>query len=111
MPDYNYETLLVEQNESVLTITLNRPERLNAVDAVMHRELEAVFGQVAIDPSVSAVVVTGAGRGFCSGGDVRAMDERGGSNVLQAQPMGAVSQGAGASYITCSGWNSPSSAP
>ena len=93
MPDYNYETLLVEQNESVLTITLNRPERLNAVDAVMHRELEAVFGQVAIDPSVSAVVVTGAGRGFCSGGDVRAMDERGGSNVLQAQPMGAVSQG------------------
>ncbi len=93
MPEYKYETLLVEQDESVLTITLNRPERLNAVDEVMHRELAAVFGAVAIDPSVSAVVVTGAGRGFCSGGDVRAMDERGGSNVLQAQPMGAVSQG------------------
>ena len=93
MPDYKYETLLVEQDESILTITLNRPERLNAVDAVMHRELEAVFGEVAIDSSVSAVVVTGAGRGFCSGGDVRAMDERGGSNVLQTLPMGAVSQG------------------
>jgi len=40
MPDYKYETILVDQDESVLTITLNRPERLNAVDRVMHRELE-----------------------------------------------------------------------
>ena len=93
MPDYKYETLLVDQDQSVLTITLNRPERLNAVDEVMHRELEAVFGEVAIDPSVSAVVVTGAGRGFCSGGDVRAMDERGGAIALQSRPLGAVSQG------------------
>ena len=57
MPDYKYDTLLVEQDQSVLTITLNRPESLNAIDAVMHRELEAVFGEVAIDPSVSAVLV------------------------------------------------------
>ncbi len=92
MPDYKYETLLVDQDESILTITLNRPERLNAVDRVMHRELEEVFGEVAMDPAVSAVVVTGAGRGFCSGGDVRAMDERGASNVLEQRPMGAVSQ-------------------
>ena len=92
MPDYKYETLLVEQDDSVLIITLNRPERLNAVDRVMHRELEEVFGEVAMDPTVSAVVVTGAGRGFCSGGDVRAMDERGASNVLEQRPMGAVSQ-------------------
>ena len=69
MPDYKYETLLVDQDESVLTITLNRPERLNAVDRTMHRELEEVFGEVAFDGSVSAVVVTGSGRGFCSGGD------------------------------------------
>jgi len=92
MPEYKYETLLVEQDGPVLTITLNRPERLNAVDRVMHGELEDVFGEVAMDPSVSAVVVTGSGRGFCSGGDVRAMDERGGSNVLESRPMGAVSQ-------------------
>ena len=87
MPDYKYETLLVEQDESVLTITLNRPERLNAVDRVMHRELEEVFGEVSFDGSVSALVVTGAGRGFCSGGDVRSMDERGGANVLEQRPM------------------------
>ena len=92
MPDYKYETLLVEQDESVLTITLNRPERLNAVDRTMHLELEEVFGEVAYDASVSAVVVTGSGRGFCSGGDVRSMDERGQSNVLERRPMGVVSQ-------------------
>ena len=92
MPDYKYETMLVEQDESVLTITLNRPERLNAVDRVMHRELEEVFGEVAFDGSVSALVLTGAGRGFCSGGDVRAMDERGAANVLEQRPMGAISQ-------------------
>ena len=92
MPDYKYETLLVEQDESVLTITLNRPERLNAVDRVMHRELEEVFGEVSFDGSVSALVVTGAGRGFCSGGDVRSMDERGAANVLEQRPMGAISQ-------------------
>ncbi len=92
MPDYKYETLLVEQDESVLTITLNRPEWLNAVDRTMHLELEEVFGEVAYDASVSAVVVTGSGRGFCSGGDVRSMDERGQSNVLERRPMGVVSQ-------------------
>ena len=93
MPEYTYETLLVEQLDNVLTITLNRPERLNAVDETMHRELEHVFSEVSVDPSVSAVVVTGAGRGFCSGGDVRAMDERGGAIALQDRPLGAVSQG------------------
>ena len=92
MPDYKYETLLVVQDESVLTITLNRPERLNAVDRVMHRELEEVFGEVSFAGSVSALVVTGAGRGFCSGGAVRSMDERGAANVLEQRPMGAISQ-------------------
>ena len=92
MPDYKYETLLVDQDGPVLTITLNRPEKLNAVDRTMHQELEEVFGEVAFDGSVSAIVVTGSGRGFCSGGDVRSMDERGQSNVLEQRPMGAVSQ-------------------
>ena len=81
----------MDQDESVLTITLNRPEWLNAVDRTMHRELEEVFGEVAFDRRVSAVVVTGSGRGFCSGGDVRAMDERGSENVREQRPMGAVS--------------------
>ncbi|MCH8279596.1 MAG: enoyl-CoA hydratase/isomerase family protein [Chloroflexi bacterium] len=91
MPDYNYNTLLVDKKDQILTITLNRPERLNAVDEVMHGELEDVFATVGRDGEVSAVVLTGAGRGFCSGGDVRAMDERGGAIALQHRPIGAVS--------------------
>ena len=94
MADYRYDTLLVDKSDNVLTITLNRPERLNAVDEVMHKELENVFGAVGVDPEVSAVVLTGAGRGFCSGGDIRAMDERGGAIALQDRPLGAVSQSA-----------------
>ena len=94
MADYTYSTLLVDKRDRVLTITLNRPERLNAVDEVMHKELEQVFGAVGMDPEVNAVVLTGSGRGFCSGGDVRTMDERGGAIVLQHQAMGAVSQSA-----------------
>lgn len=92
MPEYSYNTLLVDKKDQILTITLNRPERLNAVDEVMHGELEEVFATVGRDGEVSAVVVTGAGRGFCSGGDVRAMDERGGAIALQDRPLGAVSQ-------------------
>ena len=92
MASYNYETLLVDKDDGVLTITLNRPERLNAVDETMHKELETVFAEVGNDPEVSAVVLTGAGRGFCSGGDVRAMDERGGAIALQSRALGAISQ-------------------
>ncbi len=92
MADYNYTTLLVDKRDRILTITLNRPERLNAVDETMHGELEDVFATVGTDPEVSAVVLTGAGRGFCSGGDVRAMDERGGAISLGNRPLGAVSQ-------------------
>ena len=64
MANYSYETLLVDQTDAILTITLNRPERLNAVDETMHKELENVFAEVGNDPEVSAVVLTGAGRGF-----------------------------------------------
>ena len=93
MYSYEYESLLVEQADRVTTITLNRPESLNAVNEVMHRELEDVFNQVSRDSGISAVILTGAGRGFCSGGDVRAMDERGGAIALQERPIGAISPG------------------
>ena len=91
MADYSYETLNVELDDGILTITLNRPERLNAVNEVMHGELEDVFGRAGRDGDVRAVVVTGVGRGFCSGGDVQAMDERGGAIALQQKKVGAVS--------------------
>ena len=66
------ETLLVERpHAGVLVVTLNRPKRLNAINDVMRRELIETLASAADDESVKAVVLTGSGRGFCSGIDMR----------------------------------------
>jgi len=65
----NYEAMLIEKRDGIAVITLNRPERLNAVNPAMHSELTTVFSDVNADPDVRVAVLTGAGRGFCSGGD------------------------------------------
>jgi enoyl-CoA hydratase/carnithine racemase len=76
-----YRTILTEVDHGVLTVTLNRPERLNAFTVDMADELEALFQDVNGDDAVRAVVVTGAGRGFCAGmelasdGNVFGLDE------------------------------------
>lgn len=69
--------LLETVAEGVALLTLNRPERLNALSAKMLDSLIAALRRLAADPAVGAIVLTGAGRGFCSGGDVKAMAERG----------------------------------
>ena len=76
--DYEgYEFLKIElDDEGILTITLNRPERLNATHPPMLDELERVFHDVNRDPAVHVVVLTGAGRAFCAGGDIKAMSDR-----------------------------------
>jgi enoyl-CoA hydratase len=77
MPDYSrYETLQIDVQDQIATVTLNRPERLNAVSPQMHRELEDLFAEIAYDDAVNAIVLTGAGRAFCAGGDVKGMDQR-----------------------------------
>jgi len=65
-----YETLLTEKRDGVMTLTLNRPERLNAFTDRMMRELLDLIDDVDRDDAVRAVVVTGAGRGFCAGADL-----------------------------------------
>jgi 2-(1,2-epoxy-1,2-dihydrophenyl)acetyl-CoA isomerase len=67
-----YETLLYEVDQGVATITLNRPAVLNAINAQMIEELQEVLNTARDDASVRAVVLTGAGRGFCSGADLKA---------------------------------------
>ena len=66
----NPKTFLYEQRDSIATITLNRPERLNAITFEVYRELTDFFATLRDEKSVRVVVITGAGRAFCSGGDV-----------------------------------------
>ena len=65
-----FEQITTELAARVLTITLNRPERLNAWTAQMGEELRAAFDRADADDEVRAVIVTGAGRGFCAGADL-----------------------------------------
>jgi len=68
-----YEDLLLEKEGGIATITLNVPEKLNALTRKMSRSLPLVADDIAKDEEVRVVIVTGAGRGFCSGADVTAM--------------------------------------
>ena len=66
----NYETITIEKRpDGVAVLTLNRPERLNAVNGAMHSELTTIWLDLQADPDVRAAVLTGAGRAFCAGGD------------------------------------------
>ncbi len=64
------ETVLVARRGGVLELTLNRPDKLNAFNEEMHAALARALAQVAADESVRAVLLTGAGRGFCAGQDL-----------------------------------------
>lgn len=74
VPDQPSETLLEETDAGVTTLTLNRPEALNALNATLRGELLAALKRAARDAAVRAVVITGAGRGFCAGADLRGGD-------------------------------------
>jgi enoyl-CoA hydratase/carnithine racemase len=69
------EQITTEVADGVLTITLNRPDRLNAWTATMGRELIETFDRADADDGVRAIIVTGAGRGFCAGADLAAGGE------------------------------------
>ena len=73
-----YETLLTELADGVMTVTLNRPDKLNAFNTAMSRDLIDFFQAVNAMDEVRAIVVTGAGRAFCAGADIS-----GGSGAFQ----------------------------
>jgi enoyl-CoA hydratase/carnithine racemase len=73
-----YETLLTELDQGVMTLTLNRPDKLNAFNTVMSRELIDFFQRMNAMDEVRVIVVTGAGRAFCAGADIS-----GGSGAFQ----------------------------
>ena len=65
-----YETIKYDVAEQILTITLNRPDKLNAFNMTMMNELIDAFGKADADDNVRAIIVTGAGRAFCAGADL-----------------------------------------
>jgi len=66
----SYQEILYDVDDGVLTITLNRPEKLNAFTGTMMREMIDAFDRADADDSVRCIVVTGAGRAFCAGADL-----------------------------------------
>jgi 2-(1,2-epoxy-1,2-dihydrophenyl)acetyl-CoA isomerase len=72
----SYKCLLYEVKDGIATLTLNRPERLNALGDTLRDDLQDALTVAGDDPAVRVLIVTGAGKGFCSGGDVKAMSER-----------------------------------
>src|SRR5262245_20867896 len=81
----HYEQIRYEVRDGVLTITLNRPDRLNAFTEQMAGELIDAFDRADADDAVRAIVVTGAGRAFCAGAD---LSSGGGTFDYAAQPQG-----------------------
>ncbi len=68
----NYEAIIYDMEDNVLTITLNRPDKLNAFNAKMSSEIHDALDRADADDDVRAIIFTGAGRGFCAGADLSA---------------------------------------
>jgi 2-(1,2-epoxy-1,2-dihydrophenyl)acetyl-CoA isomerase len=71
----SYETLVVERDEHVAILTLNRPDKLNAWNWTLEGEFVAALEDLNVDAAVNVIVVTGAGRAFCAGGDIAGFNQ------------------------------------
>ena len=70
-----YKTILVEKKDKVALVTLNRPDKLNAVNLEMRLEVLDLLDDLRVDDEVRVVVITGAGRAFCAGADISEFGE------------------------------------
>lgn len=73
METVEYKTLILEEQDQVLKITLNRPESRNALDMEMREELSEVLDSVSKNPDIRVLILTGNGKAFCAGGDIKTM--------------------------------------
>jgi len=71
----NYQHIILEMKEGIATLTLNRPKQLNAIDRTMTDELGRALAQLGEDEKLRALVLTGAGRAFCTGADIAVLEE------------------------------------
>src|SRR5271170_4583860 len=68
-----YETILVEQDERVATITLNRPQALNALNSQVMNEVTSAAAELDNDPGIGAIIITGSAKAFAAGADIKEM--------------------------------------
>ncbi len=76
----SYKYLMIESAGGIATVTMNRPDVLNAVNLDLHLELERVWGELAEDEDIGAIILTGAGTAFSAGGDIKATAARAGTD-------------------------------
>ncbi|HEX6441587.1 MAG TPA: enoyl-CoA hydratase/isomerase family protein, partial [Stellaceae bacterium] len=80
--------LLESTENGITTLTLNRPERLNALSPEMTAGLKEALERLSTDRECGAIVITGAGRGWCAGGDVKTMEARGRDQSVEDRAEG-----------------------
>jgi enoyl-CoA hydratase len=85
----SYNTVLFDVENGVATLTFNRPDRLNALNAEMFRETAQVFDRVRKSPEIRALILTGQGRAFIAGADIKELSE---SDVLKARQISRIGQ-------------------
>ncbi len=83
-------TVVYEARGAVALLTLNRPDALNSFNRAMHRDLWAALDRAEADPAIRALVITGAGRGFCAGADLAEFDFEPGPDLVQRADPGPV---------------------
>ncbi len=84
----NFQYVLFEKKEGISIISLNRPEKLNALTPAMRVEIRKAFEDAAADPSVRVVILTGTGRAFCAGADIQTVAE--GAEMADDEPQRAL---------------------
>ncbi len=82
----NYEQILLHTQDRVSTVTLNRPDRLNAWTVQMADEVRDAIGRAGTDPETRCIVITGAGRGFCAGADMGGLQSAVGTGTASIAP-------------------------
>ena len=90
-----YSTILYEVEDNVLTLTLNRPDKLNAFTRDMMHELITAFDKADEDDNVRAIIITGAGRGFCAGADLSVGADTFNADVREDRESGLQRDGGG----------------
>jgi enoyl-CoA hydratase/carnithine racemase len=72
----DYKTVILEKNDGVAVLTLNRPDVLNSVNMEMRSEIARILDELESDSAIRLLIVTGAGRAFCSGADINEFKDK-----------------------------------